>query len=71
MSVNQPSSSQSSVKRANNRVGGESSETFSRTDALEIALKDQYEVSDRIWVSNDHQEQKLPLEEIFRWDEIF
>ena len=51
--------------RANNRLGGESIENFSRT------LKPPSEISpDRSLESNEHHSvQKLPLEEIFRWDE--
>ena len=68
--MNTNKSSQTYTKRANNRLGGESIENFSRTDALRMALTPQAELSDRILVSNEHHRQKLPLEEIFRWEAI-
>ena len=61
--ININKSIESSTMRANNRLGEESSENFSRTDALRLAWRHQSEVSpDRILVSNEHHRvQKLPL----------
>lgn len=59
------------VSRANSRLGEDwTMEDFSRSDAISMALK--HQVSDRNVASSSHEHelQKLPLEEIFRWDSI-